>query len=244
MLSRRHALALLAATLAAPVALAGPATPVTPPEGAARWNEAIAAFEAQDQENPPEPGAVVFVGSSSIRKWSTLSRDMAPLRVLNRGFGGSHIPHVTWFADRIVLPYRPSAIVLYAGDNDVAWGADANTVLASTRAFLERIRPSLPDVPVYFLSIKPSPLRWASWPEMARANARVKALAEETEGLTYVDVASVLLDEAGQPVASRFAADRLHLSDEGYRAWTAVVRRALSEEIRAAEAESASPPTP
>ena len=84
---------------------------------AAFWEDEIVAFEAAGAEAPPEPGAIVFTGSSSIRLWSTLSADMAPMRVLNRGFGGAHMAHVVEFADRIVTPYAPRAVVVYAGDN-------------------------------------------------------------------------------------------------------------------------------
>src|SRR6516165_8948100 len=85
------------------------------------WEFQIRAFEKADQVRPPQPGAVLFVGSSSIRYWRTLERDMAPLPVLNRGFGGSHLDHVLHYAQRTVLPYRPRAVVLYAGENDLSW---------------------------------------------------------------------------------------------------------------------------
>ena len=133
------------------------------------WESAIAAYEASDVENGPEPGSIVFVGSSSILFWETLHEDMAPMPVLNRGFGGSEIAHVTHFADRIVLPYEPTAIVLYAGDNDIGFGSSADCTLARLRSVrCEHIRAAAPDTPIYYISIKPSPARWALWEEMKR----------------------------------------------------------------------------
>src|ERR1700684_661201 len=82
----------------------------------AMFERQIAAFEKADQLNPPKPGVIVFTGSSSIRFWDTLAADMQPLDTINRGFGGSQIYQVNQYASRIVLPYRPRAVVLYAGD--------------------------------------------------------------------------------------------------------------------------------
>jgi hypothetical protein len=86
------------------------------------WESSIRKFEAEDHIHPPHQNAILFIGSSSINFWHTLSADMAPLDVINRGFGvgGSQLAHVNYYATRIVLPYHPRAIVLYAGDNDLS----------------------------------------------------------------------------------------------------------------------------
>ena len=118
---------------------------------ASTWESSIEAYEASDAENAPAPGSIVFVGSSSILLWDTLSGDMVPMPVLNRGFGGSVIAHVTHFADRIVLPYEPSAIVLYAGDNDIAFGLSADCTLRDFEAFVEHIHAAAPGSPIYFI---------------------------------------------------------------------------------------------
>lgn len=229
-LTRRQLLALLAASAVAPTSLlAAPPPPApSPPPGVERWEPVIQEFERRDRARQPAPGAVVFTGSSSIRKWSTLQEDMAPLRVLNRGFGGSHIPHCTWYAPRIVLPYKPRAVVLYAGDNDVAWGASPDKVLADLKAFVRTLHEARPGLPVIFLAIKPSPLRIEHWPTMQQANARVAAWIAEQPHVSFVDVASPLLDDAGTPRRALFDVDRLHLSPAGYAAWTPLVRQALA----------------
>src|SRR5438552_276299 len=96
------------------------------------WEFQIRAFEEADRLRAPEPGSIVFIGSSTIRLWRTLERDMAPLRVVNRGFGGCHLAHVNRYAERIVVPYRPRAVVVYAGENDLGWPSrkTPETVLA------------------------------------------------------------------------------------------------------------------
>ena len=191
----------------------------------------IRAFEAGDREQPPEPGGIVFVGSSSIRFWSSLADDFAPLPVLNRGFGGAHFEHVIHNVGRIVLPYAPRAVVVYAGDNDLAGGTgkDAARVVRDVRAFTSLVHAELPETAIYFLAIKPSRLRWDRWPEMAEANEGIAAFAAGDPRLHYVDVATPLLDDDGTPRSDLFWIDGLHLSAAGYAAWTRVLRPILME---------------
>ncbi|MBK7948340.1 MAG: hypothetical protein IPK00_06265 [Deltaproteobacteria bacterium] len=187
----------------------------------------IEVFVEADRTAPPAPGQIVFVGSSSIRFWTTLEQDMAPLRIVRRGFGGAQLSHVVHEAPRIVIPYAPRAVVVYAGDNDIGAGKSAETVVADFEALVVLLRASLPEVDVWFLSIKPSRLRASLWPEMAKANARIRALAEADPRLHYLDVGTVLLGSDGEPSADFFRFDGLHLNAAGYAAWTKVVKPVL-----------------
>lgn len=196
-----------------------------------RWEKDISAFEAWDRKNTPPRDAILFVGSSSIVGWST-AEAFAEWPVINRGFGGSHLIESTYYFDRIIAPYRPRAIVLYAGDNDVAAGVPAEQVAADFSAFVERVRSKFPETPIIFLSIKPSMARWEHWPTMREANRRIAALCAEQPNLRFVDVAGPMLDEKGEPRAEFFVADRLHLSAKGYAAWERVLRPVLAELLR------------
>jgi lysophospholipase L1-like esterase len=187
----------------------------------------IEAFIEADRARPPAPGQIVFVGSSSIRFWTTLAEDMAPLATVRRGFGGAHLSHVLYEAPRVILPYAPRAVVVYAGDNDIGAGKRAETVVADFEALVERIHASLPETDVWFLSIKPSRLRRALWPEMVKANEGIRARAERDPRVRYVDVGTSLLGTDGEPDRRFFRFDGLHLNAAGYAAWTAVVRPAL-----------------
>jgi len=189
----------------------------------------IKAFEEADREQPPEPGGIVFVGSSSIRFWSSLAADFAPLRVLNRGFGGAHFEHVIYNTRRIVLPYAPRTVVVYAGDNDLAddTGKGADRVVADFETFARIVHAEFPDTDIYFLSIKPSVLRWNRWTEMNRANMRIAAIAANDPRLHYVDVATPLLGDDGEPRPDLFWIDGLHLNEAGYAAWTNILRPIL-----------------
>lgn len=187
----------------------------------------IQAFLEADAEHPPAPGQIVFFGSSSIRFWSTLEQDMAPLPVLNRGFGGAHLSHLIYNAPRVVIPYAPRAVVVYAGDNDIGAGKSADTVVADFEALVALLHASLPETDVYFLSIKPSRLRHSLWPEMAKANERIRALSEGHARIHFIDVGQVLLGADGKPDRDFFRFDGLHLSARGYAAWTSVVAPVL-----------------
>ncbi len=190
------------------------------------WYEReIRAYEEADRRSPPAPGAVLFVGSSSIRMWKTLADDMRPMTVLNRGFGGSKTREVLAVYDRIVRPYAPSAIVYYCGDNDLGTdNTDARAAADGFIAFDRRARADWPGIAVFYIPIKPSLARWGNWPAMARANEMVRAYCERTPGATYIDTVSPTLTPAGAPNPAIFMDDGLHLNAKGYALWTAEVR--------------------
>jgi lysophospholipase L1-like esterase len=195
------------------------------------WEPAIEGYEASDADDPPDPGSIVFVGSSSILFWDTLSEDMAPIPVLNRGFGGSVIAHATHFADRIVLPYEPAAIVLYAGDNDIAFGSSSDCTLRDFEAFVGQIHTAAPGIPIYYISIKPSPSRMALWSDMDRANQLIEARTTTGAALHFIGVSEAMFDAQGQPIAALFLDDGLHMTAAGYRLWSSIVRPRLADDL-------------
>ncbi len=203
-----------------------------------RWEAAIREFEAADREKAPPTSAVLFVGSSSIRGWKTLAKDFAPLTVINRGFGGSQLADAHHFADRIIIPYRPKAVVIYAGDNDIAAGKTPETVLADFKRLAGKIRRDLPKCRVYFIAIKPSIARWKLWPKMKAANAKVAAYIKDNKWAGYFDISKPLLDENNKPRPDLFATDGLHLSAKGYAAWTKVIKPVLMRDVRRKPSQS------
>lgn len=203
---------------------AEPADP--PPE---RWTKQVEAYEKRDAEKAPPPGAVVFTGSSSIRMWPDLEKAFAPTPALGRGIGGSHVSDHLFWADRLTLCYRPTQIVFYAGDNDVASGKKAERVLADFKRYVAKVRKALPTVWVHFLAIKPSPSRETLWPEMKRANGLVAAYAETDPRVTFIDVATPMLDAAGRPRRDIYLKDMLHMNRAGYALWAPLVKAALAK---------------
>jgi len=203
----------------------------------ARYEQAIQHFEAADEREAPPKGAIVCIGSSTMRGWGhRIQEDLAPLTVIPRGFGGSNMNDVLHFADRVVIPYEPRAIVLYEGDNDIASNrVPVKDVLRTFDAFFEKVHAALPECRIYVLPSKPSPSRWEHWEKMSALNAALKTRCEENELLTYIDVATPMLGEDGTPKREIFSSDMLHMNDKAYDLWTSVVRPVLM--AREAKAE-------
>lgn len=198
----------------------------------ALWDAEIAAFQAQDQMHPPARGAVLFIGSSSIRFWKTLASDFPEAKTINRGFGGSEIDDATFFADRIVAPYHPRAIVIYAGDNDLADGDSPTHVRDDFAAFVRKARSLDPGVPIAFIAIKPSVARRALLPQIREANALVRQYAASEHGVTWLNVLTPMLSPDGQPQAKWFIGDGLHMNRKGYALWVSIVRPWLDRAAR------------
>jgi lysophospholipase L1-like esterase len=205
-----------------PVAQSQPAPDPT------RFAGEIRAFAEYDRKNTPPTGAVLFVGSSTIRLWPTAT-SFPEWTVLNRGFGGSQITDVLHYFDQVVAPYDARVIVFYGGDNDIAEGRAPEQVRDAFADFVARVRRLHADVPIVFLSIKPSASRWQFWPQAQRANQLVRDFCGHEPHLRYLDVATILLGKDGRPDPARYAPDELHLSAAGYAVWTKALKPVIEE---------------
>lgn len=210
--------------------LALPASPFTLAQDknprAERWEKEIAGLEKRQLAAKPEKGGIVFVGSSTIRLWDT-AKAFPEWKPINSGFGGSEIRDSTMFADRIVLVHEPRAIVLYAGDNDVAAGRKPEQVADDFRGFIEVIHKKLPKAKIHFISIKPSLSRLKQLETQSKANELVKEICNKDERLNYIDIVGPMLGEDGKPKAGLFVLDGLHLSAKGYEILNEAVRKAV-----------------
>lgn len=188
-----------------------------------RFEPEIRAFEAADRTSPPPLGGVVFIGSSSIRNWTNVAADFPGVPILNRGFGGSTLADVVYYADRILLPYHPRLVVLYAGDNDLALGRTPERVLGDYRAFVTRLRSAYPAARIAFIAIKPSPARRAYLDRAREANQRIRAEIARDSLQVYIDVFTPMLDARGQPRPELFGPDSLHMTRAGYLLWRSLL---------------------
>jgi lysophospholipase L1-like esterase len=192
------------------------------------WAEAIAKFEKEDRSMPPPKGGILFLGSSSIRMWD-LKKWFPDLPVVNRGFGGSQICDSTHYADRLVTIHQPRLVVFYAGDNDIAAGKSPGQVRDEFREFVEKVRQPQPELPIVFISIKPSIARWKLAEKMKEANRLIKEDAEELGNTKYLDVWPAMLNEAGEPRKDLFVDDGLHMNAAGYDMWATLLRPLLEQ---------------
>ncbi len=190
----------------------------------ARWEREIQAYEAADKKHPPPQAAILFIGSSNIRVWQSLPRDFPDQKVINRGFGGSEIADSVYFADRIVIPYKPRLIVMQAGGNDVNNGKSPEQLLADFKAFVTKVHAKLPDTRIAYLGMNPSPARWSQRENEQRGNALIKAYTAADKSLDYIDFWNVLLGPNGKPREDLFNRDRLHNNAAGYELRADAVR--------------------
>ena len=194
-----------------------------------RWEPAIAKFEARDKTNPPPRDAVLLIGSSSIVKWTNAPAQFPEHKIINRGFGGSELGDSAAFVERIVLPYHPKLVMLYAGDNDIAAGKTAERVFAAFQDFVRKTHAVLPHTPIAYLSIKPSPSREKFLPQIREANRLIREFIATDRRLIYVDVFTPMQDTNGHPRRELFVPDMLHLNADGYKLWAGIVKPVLDK---------------
>ena len=193
------------------------------------FEKEILAFEARDKTKPPPKGAVLFIGSSSIRLWKTLAQDFPGYHVINRGFGGSQISDSIYFTDRIVLPYEPTVIVLYAGGNDINAKKSPETVAADFKTFVAAVRAKLPKTKIAYIAIAGNPARWAQVDKVREANKLIRDFTATQDGLSFIDVFPPMMGDDGLPKPDIFVADKLHMNEKGYVIWKRVVAEHLQK---------------
>ncbi len=211
----------------------------------------INAFAAADRKQRPPTGAVLFMGSSSIRIWSTLAQDFAEIPVINRGFGGSFISQSTLYADRIAIPYKPKIIVLAAGTNDLAYGnRNSQQVFQDFKDFVAKIHAALPDTRIVYISINPTVARWNQEGDILDTNHLIEKFIFEnnspTQKLNFINSHAQILTADGQPQPKLLQGDGLHFNSEGYKVWTAIVKPrimalATIDDVKRLDAPKAAP---
>lgn len=194
----------------------------------AKWEPSIQAFEKQDAEQLPQPGQILFIGSSSIRLWD-LPKWFPDLSTINRGFGGSEVADSVHFYDRIVKPYQPRTIVMYAGDNDLAHGKSPAAVLDDFKEFVNKVQTDFPDTKIVYVAVKPSLRRWNLIEQVRKTNDFIAKLAEDNAQVVFLDIDTPMIGQDGTPKPELFVKDGLHLSDDGYQLWSNLLRPHLTD---------------
>ncbi len=195
------------------------------------WEPEIAKFEALDKTDHYPDDAIIFAGSSSIRLWSTLARDMAPYPVIQRGYGGAKLSDFAVFADRILSPHPCRALVLFIA-NDITGGPLDKTPEEVRKLFLsvlKTFRRSHPETPVFWIAITPTSSRWKAWPEIKKVNELIRETCVSHKKTYFVRTESSFLNDKGEPRDELFIADKLHLNAEGYNIWSGIIRGELDK---------------
>lgn len=196
-----------------------------------RFEKTIVEYEKLDATSMPAYGGIVFTGSSSFTKWTDAAKDLAPLPIVNRGFGGSTLPEVIHFADRAIFKYHPKTIVIYC-ENDM-FGKKKKTPEQVRDAYVQLTRlihEKEPKAFIYGISLKPSPSRWAQRADTEKANRLIRDFIKTDRRHQYIDVWPVMMKN-DRPDGSIFLKDSLHMNEEGYRRWTKVLKPILEKPV-------------
>lgn len=185
----------------------------------------IKAFKHQDSISFPPGNAILFVGSSSFRKWTDLQSYFPDVKIINRGFGGSTLPDVIRYEKEIIAPYHPKQILIYCGDNDLASSDTVTPTMVAKRfqQLFHLIRKDLPKANIAFVSIKPSPSRIKLFDKMQEANALIKSFLKKQKNTSFINVFDKMLVD-NKPRADIFLSDSLHMNAKGYAIWQKAIQ--------------------
>ncbi|WP_343521647.1 SGNH/GDSL hydrolase family protein [Pedobacter sp.] len=191
------------------------------------YEDEVKQLEKAHRLNREHPG-VIFYGSSSIRLWNSLEDDFDYMKVTNLGFGGATLAACVWFFERIMISYKPKALVVYAGDNDLGDGRNPEEIFIFFQQLMVKVNQQFGVLPCYFISLKPSITRWQMADQFRYTNNLIESEIIKRDGnWKFIDVFKKMLDKEGQPNPILYDHDGLHLSEEGYRLWTSIIKEKL-----------------
>ena len=177
------------------------------------------------QQSPPAPGSVICIGSSHMQFWKSVQSDLAPLTVRNFGVGGSRMTHAAdLFVDHLVIPFKPRAVILYEGSNDINAGTKPEEVLANFQKLHRRLHAALPEARLYVLSVVPSPgKRFEKIADLRKANALIAQECASQPWMKFIDITEPLIGADGKPRAELFIPGDIHMLPAGYAVWKSVI---------------------
>ena len=190
----------------------------------AKWEQEIAAFEASDRTNPPPKHCLLFTGSSTIRRWTTLAQEFPNQPVVNRGVGGSETVDIIHFADRIVFPYEPKMIFFRCGGNDIFNGRPVEKVFEDYKEFVALVHSKLPETEIVYISQNPTNARLKQKDQEQALNKLVREFTKQTPHLQYCEMADMVVDKDGNVRPELFVSDKLHFNAEGNKLMAERVR--------------------
>jgi lysophospholipase L1-like esterase len=193
------------------------------------YEDEVKALEKESLKTSYEP-ETIFYGSSSVRLWTTLDQDMAHLKPVNLGFGGSTLAACVWFFDRLMQPFNPKRLVVYAGDNDLGDGRSPEEVFLFFQDLVVKVQQRFGNtMPCYYVSLKPSPSRWQMADKFKYANNLIEnEIIKQDGNWRFINIFKPMLDTTGVPDKQYFVEDGLHLSAKGYAVWTQVISSSIA----------------
>lgn len=190
-----------------------------------RFQNEIAQFHKQDSLHMPAPNQILFIGSSSFTKWKDVQDYFPTHPIINRGFGGSSLPDVIYYANDIIFPYQPKQIVIYCGENDFSapGGIEPEVVVNRVKELYALIRTKYPNIPVDYISMKPSPSREPLLEKMKIANKKIKKWLKRKKHAHFINVYDSMLNSDGSLRKEIYLQDNLHMNATGYKIWQKII---------------------
>ena len=173
--------------------------------------------ERKEMVNNPK---TLFYGSSSIRLWDNLYKDFEAYKPLNMGFGGSTLAACIVYFDRLMTGLNPDIFVLYAGDNDLGDGRHPEEVLIFFRQMVVEVRKRFGNIPLVYLSVKPSIRRFNIIEQIRFTNKIISSeIKKMDENVFFVNIFDKMMDGNRYPNRSLFQSEGLHMNENGYAVW-------------------------
>lgn len=197
----------------------------------ARWEQEIQALEKLDRQQPDPAHGVLFLGSSSIRRWDTIVQDMAPYPVIQRGYGGAQFSDLAVFVERLVKPHQFDAAAIFVA-NDITGKADDKSpteVMRLVKHIVAEVRDHQPSAAVFLIAVTPTRSRFQAWDDIQQLNTALDKYCQSQDYLHFIDTADQFLDSSGEPIDKYFVEDQLHLNREGYQVWSRIIKQAFNE---------------
>jgi hypothetical protein len=194
------------------------------------WENDIQKFEQLDRGEKYPVNAILFAGSSSIRLWTTLEKDIAPYPVIQRGYGGAKLSDFAVYAKRIFDPHQCRAIVIFIANDisDTPQDKSPDEVAALFKSVIKTIRTTHPKTPVFWIAVTPSVSRWKVWPQIKTVNIKIQKICENQKNTYFIKTDYAFLNDKGLPIDEYFRDDKLHLTEKGYAVWTGIIKKELN----------------
>jgi lysophospholipase L1-like esterase len=182
---------------------------------------------------------ILYIGSSSIRLWDSIHKDMSPYNSVKRGYGGAHFYDLIHFTERLVTPHKNAkAIVCFVANDLTGIWDDPKTKVRPKQVnklfkyFTKQVEKINSEIPIFLVEITPAPSRWNIWKKTALANGLMKAYCERKANLYFISTTKDFLNKNKQPRPELFVEDQLHLNREGYKLWTKIIKSNLDNFLK------------
>lgn len=199
----------------------------------AKWKDAIEEFKKLDTTETYSSNAILFAGSSSIRLWDSIEKDMSPFKIIQRGYGGAKLSDFAYYAKDIIYPHNFKALVLFIA-NDIAGSKNDKTPKDVAELFnytVDLVRDKYNDVPIFWIQITPTLNRWDVWNKTNEANNLIKEICENSDNLYFIETENSFLTNENLPNTDLFIEDQLHLNTDGYHIWSEIIKTELNRRL-------------